>query len=144
MDNLMHIVCPQCDAVNRLPQARLVENPTCGKCGQPLFNAHPVALTQQTFAKAITRNDIPVLVDFWAPWCGPCRRVAPELDAVAEELGAQVVIAKVNVDDESDLAVTYGIQSIPAMVIFKGGKEVDRLVGAYPRTAISAKLKAQI
>ena len=103
-----------------------------------------VTLTTANFDETIRSADTPVLVDFWAPWCGPCRRVGPELDAVSEELGAQVVIAKVNVDDESELAVTYGIQSIPAMVIFKGGKEVDRLVGAYPRTAISAKLKAQL
>ncbi len=115
---------------------------TGGRQENMMSNA--VTVTGADFDAVVLKNDVPVLVDFWAPWCGPCRRVAPELDAVAEELGAQVVIAKVNVDDESDLAVTYGIQSIPAMVIFKGGKEVDRLVGAYPRTAISAKLKAQI
>jgi thioredoxin 1 len=106
--------------------------------------SNAVTVTGADFDAVVLKNDVPVLVDFWAPWCGPCRRVGPELDAVSEELGAQVVIAKVNVDDESELAVTYGIQSIPAMVIFKGGKEVDRLVGAYPRTAISAKLKAQL
>jgi thioredoxin 2 len=130
MDNLMHIVCPHCDAVNRLPQARLAENPTCGKCGQPLFNAHPVALTQQTFAKAITRNDIPVLVDFWAPWCGPCKMMATQFEQAAGQLEPYVRLAKVDTEAEQMLGAQYGIRSIPTLAIFKGGKEIARQAGA--------------
>ena len=102
------------------------------------------AVTSANFETTVLKSEVPVLVDFWAPWCGPCRRVAPELDAVAEQLGEKAKIVKVNVDDESDLASRYGIQSIPALLIFKGGREVDRLVGAYPRNVISAKLSAQM
>jgi thioredoxin 1 len=106
--------------------------------------SNAVAVSGADFDAKVLQSEVPVLVDFWAPWCGPCRRVGPELDAVAEELAGKVVIAKVNVDDESDLAAKYQIQSIPAMLIFKGGKVVDQLVGAYPRTAISAKLQSHL
>jgi len=130
MDNPLHIVCPHCDAVNRLPQARLAENPACGKCSQPLFNAHPVALTQHTFAKAISRNDIPVLVDFWAPWCGPCKMMAPQFEQAAKTLEPRVRLAKVDTEAEQTLGAQYGIRSIPTLALFKGGKEIARQAGA--------------
>ena len=130
MSEAFHIVCPHCDAVNRVPQARLAEGPVCGKCGQPLFNGHPLALTQQTFAKAITRNDIPVLVDFWAPWCGPCKMMAPQFEQAAGMLEPQVRLAKVDTEAEQTLGTQYGIRSIPTLALFKGGKEIARQAGA--------------
>lgn len=103
-----------------------------------------ISVTSATFDEVVLKSTVPVLVDFWAPWCGPCVRIGPELDAVSLELGDSVKIVKVNVDDETDLSGSYEIQSIPAMLIFKNGELVDRLVGLLPRTAISAKLKVQI
>lgn len=130
MSDAFHIVCPHCDAVNRLPLARLSEGPVCGKCGQALFNGYPVALTQQTFAKAISRNDIPVLVDFWAPWCGPCKMMAPQFEQAAKTLEPHIRLAKVDTEAEQMLGAQYGIRSIPTLALFKGGKEVARQAGA--------------
>jgi thioredoxin 1 len=102
------------------------------------------AVTTAEFDSTVLQSSVPVLVDFWAAWCGPCRRVAPEVDAVAEELGDQARVVKVDVDSESEIAARYGIQSIPALFIFKGGRVVDQIIGAQPRQAIAAKLKAHV
>jgi thioredoxin 2 len=130
MDDSLHIVCTHCAAVNRVPEARLSENPVCGKCGQTLFDAHPVALTGQNFDKAIGRNDIPVLVDFWAPWCGPCRMMAPQFEQAAAMLEPHVRLAKVDTEAEQALGARYGIRSIPTMALFRGGREIARQSGA--------------
>jgi len=102
------------------------------------------AVTTAEFDNVVLESSVPVLVDFWAAWCGPCRRVAPEVDAVAEELGEKVKVVKVDIDSEGELAVRYGIQSIPALFIFKGGRVVDQIVGAQPRQVISNKLSAHV
>ncbi|MBB6052444.1 thioredoxin [Armatimonas rosea] len=102
------------------------------------------AVSSADFEATVLKSEVPVLVDFWAPWCGPCRRIAPELDAVAEQLGEKVKIVKLNVDEEPELAGQYGIQSIPALLIFKGGKQVDGMVGLAPRQVIAEKLSAHI
>ena len=130
MSDLLHIVCAPCGAVNRIPAARLVESPKCGKCRAPLFNAHPLELTSNNFHKQITRNDVPVLVDFWAPWCGPCKMMAPAFKEAAAQLEPGVRLAKVNTEAQQALGAEFGIRSIPTMIMFRNGREVARQSGA--------------
>jgi thioredoxin 2 len=130
MSESLHIVCPQCDAVNRIPAGRLGEGPKCGRCHRPLFSGHPTALAGASFQKHISRNDIPVLVDFWAPWCGPCKMMAPAFEQAARQLEPRVRLAKVNTDEEQTLGAQLGIRSIPTMALFKDGREVARQAGA--------------
>jgi len=130
MSDTLNIVCPHCHAVNRVPAARLAQEPNCGKCHQPLFTAHPVALTATTFAKHVERSDIPVLVDFWAPWCGPCKMMAPQFEQAARLLEPRVRLAKVDTEAEQVLGAQYGIRSIPTLALFSGGREIARQPGA--------------
>lgn len=126
----LHIVCPHCHGVNRLPPEKLGAGGRCGRCKQPLFDGHPLELTQANFTTHIQRNDIPVLIDFWAPWCGPCKMMAPVFAQAAAQLQPQVRLAKVNTEVEQGLAAQYGIRSIPTLALFRGGREVDRVAGA--------------
>ena len=130
MSESLHLVCPRCQAINRVPSERLMQAPSCGQCHQPMFEGHPVALTTQSFARFISRNDIPVLVDFWAPWCGPCKMMAPQFAHAATLLEPHVRLAKVDTEAEQMLGAQYGIRSIPTLALFKGGREIARQAGA--------------
>ena len=130
MSDPLHVVCPHCDAVNRLPTARLAEKPVCGKCGQALFAGQPVDLNASNFDRHIERSDLPVVVDFWAPWCGPCRTMAPTFARAASELEPTVRLAKVDTEGEQQLAARFNIRSIPTLAIFRNGREIARQSGA--------------
>ena len=124
------IVCPNCNVVNALPSERLEDGPRCGKCKEAIFSAHPVELNGGNFERHISRNDIPVLVDFWAPWCGPCLAMAPAFEEAASILEPNVRVAKLNTEDEQMIGGRFGIRSIPTMVLFRNGQEVARQSGA--------------
>ncbi len=136
MNDALHIVCPHCDTVNRVLAHKLKSQPVCGKCKQPLFQAQPLELTSANFQQHITRNDIPVLVDFWAPWCGPCRMMAPAFAQAAQLLEPEMRLAKLNTEAEQALASRFNIRSIPTLAIFSGGREIARQPGAMDATNI--------
>lgn len=130
MTDSTHLVCQACLAVNRIPSVRLTDGPKCGKCQTPIFNAKPIDLTAANYQKHLQRNDVPVLVDFWAPWCGPCKMMGPQFEQAASQLEPQIRLAKVNTEAEQQLGGQLNIRSIPTLIIFKGGKEIARHSGA--------------
>lgn len=130
MDDALKVACPHCHALNRVPAARLDDTPTCGRCHQPLFAGHPVSLTVDSFTTHQSRSEIPLLVDFWAPWCQPCLMMAPNFEAAAGELEPYVRLAKVDTQSEPTLGQQFGIRSIPTMVLIVEGREIARQAGA--------------
>jgi len=133
MSEKIHIVCPHCDSTNRLPAEKLSANDQsakCGKCKNTLFTGEVLELNASNFSKHISNNDIPVLVDFWAPWCGPCKMMAPIFSQAAQHLQPNIRVAKVNTEAEQQLAAQFQIRSIPTLTIFKNGKEIARTAGA--------------
>jgi len=130
MPQSLHVVCPACGAVNRLPPERLEEDPKCGKCHRALFSGKPVALDEEGFGRQVARSDIPLVVDFWAAWCAPCRMMAPAFEEAAGVLEPRVRFAKVDTEAAQGLSAQLGIRSIPTLALFKGGREVARATGA--------------
>ncbi len=127
---MTHIVCPHCDSVNRVPPERLAAHPQCGKCHSKLFNKQPAALTGSRLERHIQRNDIPVVTDFWAAWCGPCKMMEPIFAQACAKLEPRIRFAKVDTESDQEIAMKYGIRGIPTMILFKNGSEADRVSGA--------------
>ncbi|MFA5626341.1 MAG: thioredoxin TrxC [Thiohalomonadaceae bacterium] len=130
MSDNLHIVCPHCHGVNRVPRHKLAAGANCGRCKRPLFTGLPLVLDEASFAPHASRSDIPLLVDFWASWCGPCKMMAPVFERAAGELEPNMRLAKVNTEEQQNLSARYAVRSIPTLILFKHGQELARVAGA--------------
>jgi thioredoxin 2 len=144
MEETLLIRCTECGAANRVPREKIEQGlqPKCGRCKSQLqVQNAPMTVTDGTFAAEVERSPIPVLVDAWAAWCGPCRMIAPMIEELAAELAGRVKVAKLNVDENPAMASRFGLRSIPTLLVMKGGREVDRLIGVQPKQEILRRLE---
>lgn len=144
MTDSLHVVCPHCDGINRVPKARLADGGKCGSCQQALFTAEPLALNTARFQRHLQKSDLPLLVDFWASWCGPCKMMAPVFAQAAQQLEPQVRLIKISTEAEQALAGQLNIRSIPTLVVFKAGREVSRMAGAMDLQNLLAWTRQQL
>lgn len=143
MSEKIHLACPACLAMNRFPKTRLHENPVCGQCRSPLFSGKPLEASEASFGPLVLRGDLPVVVDFWASWCGPCQMMAPVFAQLAQEMEPGLRFVKVNTESAPTLSQRYAIRSIPSLLVFRGGKETARQAGALPAGPMRQWLEAQ-
>ena len=140
----LHLVCPQCNATNRVPRDKLHAELNCGKCQAPLLTAHPDNLEEVAFNAQLVKSDIPMVVDFWAPWCGPCRMMAPAFEKVSQDMQGRARFVKVNTEVEQGLAAKFNIRSIPTLAVFAGGREIARQPGAMSATDLMRWVSAAL
>jgi thioredoxin 2 len=147
MDPSVHIVCPHCDTTNRVPRARLAAHDLggrCGQCRQKLFDGHPAAFDTVRFERQLAKSGVPLLIDFWAPWCGPCRAMAPDFERAAQALEPAVRLVKVNIDEEPALAARFQVRSIPTLALVFEGRELARAAGARSAAQLVAWTRAEL
>ena len=144
MNDNLHVVCPHCHTTNRLPRVRLDQGAQCGQCKQALLEGRPFELTKAGFDRHVAKNDLPLVVDFWAPWCAPCRMMAPAYEEVATRLAPGVRLAKLDTEAEPEIAARFGIRSIPTLIAFKNGREVARRSGASDVSGLLGWIKASV
>lgn len=137
MSKLLHIPCSACTALNRIPAERLDDGPNCGSCKTPLLSKRPIELNAKNFAAITQKSDLPVVVDFWAPWCGPCKMMAPAFASAAEAFCKRALLAKLNTEDAPALGTKFNIRSIPTLLVFKSGSEIARQSGALDRANLT-------
>jgi len=144
MSDTQLIKCPSCGVTNRVPMDQVERGlqPVCGRCKSPVpIKLAPVTITDATFSADVEQSPLPVVLDMWAAWCGPCQKVAPVIDALASEMGGRVRFGKLNVDENPATASRFNVRSIPTLLVFKGGKEVDRIVGVQPKSEIARRVE---